>query len=73
MVSFESLGMVSYSPSTVTMPYLKPFLRYSPSKNGLTLKSGYGVTCSFKPDVRTYKVGEQFAADGAANSTQNID
>jgi len=25
------------------LEYLQPFLRYSTSKNGLTLKSGYGV------------------------------
>ena len=27
----------------LTLPYLQPFWRYSASKNGLTLKSGFGV------------------------------
>jgi len=43
VVPFESLGAVSYSLSIVTVPYLQPFWRYSASKNGLTLKSGFGV------------------------------
>ena len=40
---FKSLGVVSYSPSIVTLwPYLQSFWRYSASKNGLTLKTGLG-------------------------------
>ena len=41
MVPFESLDMVFYSPSIVIIAV--PFRRYSASKNGLTLKYGFGV------------------------------
>jgi len=41
MVPLESFGMVSYSPSIVTVAV--SFRRYSASKNGLTLKSWFGV------------------------------
>ena len=42
VVSFKSLGAVSYSHSIVTMA-VQPFWRYSASKNGLIMKSGFGV------------------------------
>ena len=38
----------SYSPSMVTMTVLVPFVRYSVSKNGVTLKTRLGVAGSFK-------------------------
>jgi len=43
MVSFESLGTVSYSHSTVAMAVFWPLRGYSASKNGLTLKSGFAI------------------------------
>jgi len=43
VVPFKSLGVVSYSPSVVTIwPYLYPFVIYLASTNGLTLKTGLG-------------------------------
>jgi len=41
--TIESLGAVSYSPSTVPIAYLLPFMRYSASKYSVTLKTGLGV------------------------------
>jgi len=48
VVQFESLGTVTYSPFMVTMAISVAIFsdfseRYSASKNGLTLKSGFGV------------------------------
>ena len=43
VVLFESLGVVSYLPSIITMAVSLPFRRYSAPKNDLTLKSGFGV------------------------------
>jgi len=42
LVPFESLEAVFYSPSIVTIPYLKPFVRYLASKTAVTLKTGLG-------------------------------
>jgi len=46
MVPFASLGMLSYLPSIVTISVsvaISQILNYSASKNGLTLKYGFGV------------------------------
>jgi len=40
LVPFESLGVVSYLPSIVTVAVS---VRYSVSKNGVTLKTSLGV------------------------------
>jgi len=42
MVPLESLGVVSYSCSIATTA-VSPFMKYSASNNGVTLKSGFGV------------------------------
>ena len=46
MIPFKSLGAVSYSPSIVTMAVsvaISDIGLYSALKNGLTLKSWFGV------------------------------
>ena len=43
LVPFESLGTVSYSSSIVTMAISAAILEIFSVKNGLTLKSGFGV------------------------------
>ena len=42
VVTFESLGMVSYSPSIVSMAVYVAILEIFSVKNGLTLKSRFG-------------------------------
>ena len=43
VVPFESFGMVSYSPSIVTMEESLAISDIFSIRNGLTLKSGFGV------------------------------
>ena len=43
LVPFESLGVVSYSPSIVTMAVSLTVYEYSTSKYSVTLKTGLGV------------------------------
>jgi len=43
MVLFETLGTVSYSPSIVTMTVPLAISEILSVKNGLTLKSAFGV------------------------------
>ena len=43
VVPFERLGTVFYSPSIVTMAISVAMLEIFSVKNGLTLKSGFGV------------------------------
>ena len=43
VVPFESLGTVSYSPSTVTVAVFVAVCEISVSKNGVTLKTRLGV------------------------------
>jgi len=43
LVPFESFGMVSYSPSIVTMEESLAISDIFSIRNGLTLKSGFGV------------------------------